>query len=154
MILDDVGVTKKIWSDYILVTFWLHIMVYGYTESDVIAESRGWNAMSGDNDVVCVLWICVVVGTESYVCDQLPKLPEEPPPIGDCANLALVSVHEFGFGGQYLWYFRCETHNKFRDLLLKDVHQGLSHFHAIHIGGDSGMANSVHGFGKDRSFGK
>ena len=24
MILDDVGVTKKIWSDYILVTFWLH----------------------------------------------------------------------------------------------------------------------------------
>jgi hypothetical protein len=69
-------------------------------------------------------------------------------------NLALVSVHEFGFGGQYLWYFRCETHNKFRDLLLKDVHQGLSHFHAIHIGGDSGMANSVHGFGKDRSFGK
>jgi len=42
--------------------------------------------MSGDNDVVCVLWICVVVGTESYVCDQLPKLPEEPPPIGDCAN--------------------------------------------------------------------
>ena len=51
-----------------------------YTESDVIAESRGWNAMSGDNDVVCVLWICVVVGTESYVCDQLPKLPEEPPP--------------------------------------------------------------------------
>ena len=85
MILDDVGVTKKIWSDYILVTFWLHIMVYGYTESDVIAESRGWNAMSGDNDVVCVLWICVVVGTESYVCDQLPKLPEEPPPIGDCA---------------------------------------------------------------------
>ena len=86
MILDDVGVTKKIWSDYILVTFWLHIMVYGYTESDVIAESRGWNAMSGDNDVVCVLWICVVVGTESYVCDQLPKLPEEPPPIGDCIN--------------------------------------------------------------------
>ena len=86
MILDDVGVTKKIWSDYILVTFWLHIMVYGYTESDVIAESRGWNAMSGDNDVVCVLWICVVVGTESYVCDQLPKLPEEPPPIGDCAD--------------------------------------------------------------------
>ena len=86
MILDDVGVTKKIWSDYILVTFWLHIMVYGYTESDVIAESRGWNAMSGDNDVVCVLWICVVVGTESYVCDQLPKLPEEPPPIGDCAG--------------------------------------------------------------------
>ena len=85
MILDDVGVTKKIWSDYILVTFWLHIMVYGYTESDVIAELRGWNAMSGDNDVVCVLWICVVVGTESYVCDQLPKLPEEPPPIGDCA---------------------------------------------------------------------
>ena len=57
-----------------------------YTESDVIAESRGWNAMSGDNDVVCVLWICVVVGTESYVCDQLPKLPEEPPPIGDCAD--------------------------------------------------------------------
>ena len=57
-----------------------------YTESDVIAESRGWNAMSGDNDVVCVLWICVVVGTESYVCDQLPKLPEEPPPIGDCAG--------------------------------------------------------------------
>jgi hypothetical protein len=56
-----------------------------YTESDVIAELRGWNAMSGDNDVVCVLWICVVVGTESYVCDQLPKLPEEPPPIGDCA---------------------------------------------------------------------
>ena len=55
-----------------------------YTESDVIAELRGWNAMSGDNDVVCVLWICVVVGTESYVCDQLPKLPEEPPPIGDC----------------------------------------------------------------------
>ena len=88
MILDDVGVTKKIWSDYILVTFWLHIMVYGYTESDVIAESRGWNAMSGDNDVVCVLWICVVVGTESYVCDQLPKLPEEPPPIGDCASAA------------------------------------------------------------------
>ena len=86
MILDDVGVTKKIWSDYILVTFWLHIMVYGYTESDVIAESRGWNEMSGDNDVVCVLWICVVVGTESYVCDQLPKLPEEPPPIGDCAG--------------------------------------------------------------------
>ena len=42
--------------------------------------------MSGDNDVVCVLWICVVVGTESYVCDQLPKLPEEPPPIGDCAS--------------------------------------------------------------------
>ena len=86
MILDDVGVTKKIWSDYILVTFWLHIMVYGYTESDVIAELRGWNEMSGDNDVVCVLWICVVVGTESYVCDQLPKLPEEPPPIGDCAR--------------------------------------------------------------------
>ena len=57
-----------------------------YTESDVIAELRGWNAMSGDNDVVCVLWICVVVGTESYVCDQLPKLPEEPPPIGDCAG--------------------------------------------------------------------
>ncbi len=27
MILDDVGVTKKIWSDYILVTFWLH---FGY----------------------------------------------------------------------------------------------------------------------------
>ena len=52
-----------------------------YTESDVIAELRGWNEMSGDNDVVCVLWICVVVGTESYVCDQLPKLPEEPPPI-------------------------------------------------------------------------
>ena len=51
MILDDVGVTKKIWSDYILVTFWLHIMVYGYTESDVIAELRGWNEMSGDNDV-------------------------------------------------------------------------------------------------------
>ena len=58
-----------------------------YTESDVIAELRGWNAMSGDNDVVCVLWICVVVGTESYVCDQLPKLPEEPPPIGDCAGV-------------------------------------------------------------------
>ena len=57
-----------------------------YTESDVIAELRGWNEMSGDNDVVCVLWICVVVGTESYVCDQLPKLPEEPPPIGDCAS--------------------------------------------------------------------
>ena len=57
-----------------------------YTESDVIAELRGWNEMSGDNDVVCVLWICVVVGTESYVCDQLPKLPEEPPPIGDCAG--------------------------------------------------------------------
>ena len=93
MILDDVGVTKKIWSDYILVTFWLHIMVYGYTESDVIAESRGWNAMSGDNDVVCVLWICVVVGTESYVCDQLPKLPEEPPPIGDCANPGWNSRH-------------------------------------------------------------
>ena len=91
MILDDVGVTKKIWSDYILVTFWLHIMVYGYTESDVIAESRGWNAMSGDNDVVCVLWICVVVGTESYVCDQLPKLPEEPPPIGDCASVPTTS---------------------------------------------------------------
>ena len=67
MILDDVGVTKKIWSDYILVTFWLHIMVYGYTESDVIAELRGWYEMSADNDVVCVLWICVVVGTESYV---------------------------------------------------------------------------------------
>ena len=61
------------------------VMVYGYTESDVIAELRGWNEMSGDNDVVCVLWICVVVGNESYVCDQLPKLPEEPPPIGDCA---------------------------------------------------------------------
>ena len=91
MILDDVGVTKKIWSDYILVTFWLHIMVYGYTESDVIAESRGWNAMSGDNDVVCVLWICVVVGTESYVCDQLPKLPEEPPPIGDCARRSVMT---------------------------------------------------------------
>ena len=58
-----------------------------YTESDVIAELRGWNEMSGDNDVVCVLWICVVVGTESYVCDQLPKLPEEPPPIGDCATV-------------------------------------------------------------------
>ena len=29
-------------------------MVYGYTESDVIAELRGWNEMSGDNDVVCV----------------------------------------------------------------------------------------------------
>ena len=58
-----------------------------YTESDVIAELRGWNEMSGDNDVVCVLWICVVVGTESYVCDQLPKLPEEPPPIGDCAGV-------------------------------------------------------------------
>ena len=28
----------------------------------------------------------MVVGTESYVCDQLPKLPEEPPPIGDYAN--------------------------------------------------------------------
>ena len=56
MILDDVGVTKKIWSDYILVTFWLHIMVYGYTESDVIAELRGWNEMSGDNDVV--LYVC------------------------------------------------------------------------------------------------
>ena len=55
MILDDVGVTKKIWSDYILVTFWLHIMVYGYTESDVIAELRGWNEMSGDNDVVGLL---------------------------------------------------------------------------------------------------
>ena len=67
-------------------------MVYGYTESDVIAESRGWNAMSGDNDVVCVLWICVVVGTESYVCDQLPKLPEEPPPIGDCAGLPTVRL--------------------------------------------------------------
>ena len=92
MILDDVGVTKKIWSDYILVTFWLHIMVYGYTESDVIAESRGWNAMSGDNDVVCVLWICVVVGTESYVCDQLPKLPEEPPPIGDCAAYVATTI--------------------------------------------------------------
>jgi hypothetical protein len=52
-----------------------------YTDSDVIAELRGWNEMSGDNDVVCVLWICVVVGTESYVCDQLPKLPEEPPPL-------------------------------------------------------------------------
>ena len=39
-----------------------------------------------DNDVVCVMWICVLVGTESYVCDQLPKLPEEPPPIGDCAD--------------------------------------------------------------------
>ena len=90
MILDDVGVTKKIWSDYILVTFWLHIMVYGYTESDVIAELRGWNAMSGDNDVVCVLWICVVVGTESYVCDQLPKLPEEPPPYrGLCHSLQM-----------------------------------------------------------------
>ena len=62
MILDDVGVTKKIWSDYILVTFWLHIMVYGYTESDVIAELRGWNEMSGDNDVVCVLWICMCGG--------------------------------------------------------------------------------------------
>ena len=97
MILDDVGVTKKIWSDYMLVTFWLHIMVYGYTESDVIAELRGWNAMSGDNDVVCVLWICVVVGTESYVCDQLPKLPEEPPPIGDCASpLAII-----------IWYRSC-----------------------------------------------
>ena len=96
MILDDVGVTKKIWSDYILVTFWLHIMVYGYTESDVIAELRGWNAMSGDNDVVCVLWICVVVGTESYVCDQLPKLPEEPPPIGDCAKSVVTSKNSSG----------------------------------------------------------
>ena len=69
-----------------------------YTESDVIAESRGWNAMSGDNDVVCVLWICVVVGTESYVCDQLPKLPEEPPPIGDCANLMRVRDVDSGTG--------------------------------------------------------
>ena len=43
-------------------------------------------------------------------------------------TLALVSLQEFGFGGQYLWYFRCETHNKFRDLLLKGVHQGLSNF--------------------------
>jgi hypothetical protein len=41
-------------------------MVYGYTDSDVIAELRGWNETSGDNDVVCVLWIYVVVGTESY----------------------------------------------------------------------------------------
>ena len=64
-----------------------------YTESDVIAELRGWNEMSGDNDVVCVLWICVVVGTESYVCDQLPKLPEEPPPIGDCISLLSMRPH-------------------------------------------------------------
>ena len=70
-----------------------------YTESDVIAESRGWNAMSGDNDVVCVLWICVVVGTESYVCDQLPKLPEEPPPIGDCAVLDLIAAGVCGCPG-------------------------------------------------------
>jgi hypothetical protein len=40
-----------------------------------------------------VLWICVVVGTESYVCDQLPKLPEEPPPIGDCATLTSLWIH-------------------------------------------------------------
>jgi hypothetical protein len=57
-----------------------------HTDSDVIAELRGWNEMSGDNEVVCVMWICVVVGTESYVCDQLPKLPEDPPPIGDCID--------------------------------------------------------------------
>ena len=49
---------------------------------------------SGDNDVVCVLWICVVVGTESYVCDQLPKLPEEPPPIGDCASAAILDTQK------------------------------------------------------------
>jgi hypothetical protein len=114
MILDDVGVTKKIWSDYILVTFWLHIMVYGYTESDVIAESRGWNAMSGDNDVVCVLWICVVVGTESYVCDQLPKLPEEPPPIGDCARLGprLTAMFESADGLLFI-----EAHSRFSSVL-------------------------------------
>ena len=57
----------------------------------MIAELRGWNEMSGDNDVVCVLWICVVVGTESYVCDQLPKLPEEPPPIGDCILWVVIN---------------------------------------------------------------
>jgi hypothetical protein len=119
MILDDVGVTKKIWSDYILVTFWLHIMVYGYTESDVIAESRGWNAMSGDNDVVCVLWICVVVGTESYVCDQLPKLPEEPPPIGDCAhNLrGNVATKEGEFRGQVAARLRRKKNGGSKDLV-------------------------------------
>ena len=63
-----------------------------YTESDVIAELRGWNEMSGDNDVVCVLWICVVVGTESYVCDQLPKLPEEPPPRSEPATVSASSL--------------------------------------------------------------
>jgi hypothetical protein len=35
-----------------------------YTDSDVIAELRGWKKMSGDNDVVCVLWICVVVAID------------------------------------------------------------------------------------------
>ena len=77
-----------------------------YTESDVIAESRGWNAMSGDNDVVCVLWICVVVGTESYVCDQLPKLPEEPPPIGDCAGRGYLAVIDPALGALFI----CRPH--------------------------------------------
>ena len=72
-------------------------MVYGYTESDVIAELRGWNEMSGDNDVVCVLWICVVVGTESYVCDQLPKLPEEPPPYRGLCQSWLPGETRLGF---------------------------------------------------------
>ena len=39
---------------------------------------------------------CVVVGTESYVCDQLPKLPEEPPPIGDCAAPGALAAHPQG----------------------------------------------------------
>ena len=122
MILDDVGVTKKIWSDYILVTFWLHIMVYGYTESDVIAESRGWNAMSGDNDVVCVLWICVVVGTESYVCDQLPKLPEEPPPIGDCACPPRFSRLRFSsVGHKTCWLKQCHADTRQQTALQKFI---------------------------------
>jgi hypothetical protein len=49
------------------------------------------------NDVVCVLWICVVVGTESYVCDQLPKLPEEPPPYRGLCQSWLPGETRLGF---------------------------------------------------------
>ena len=100
-----------------------------YTESDVIAELRGWNEMSGDNDVVCVLWICVVVGTESYVCDQLPKLPEEPPPIGDCAALLVVSFFSPASGSKFLRpEFHADAESGLRTWLRSQIEACTSHF--------------------------
>ena len=51
-----------------------------YTESDVIAELRGWNEMSGDNDVVCVMWICVVVCAEWLGIRHALLITRGPPP--------------------------------------------------------------------------
>ena len=46
--------------------------------------------MSGDNDVVCVLWICVVVCAEWLGIRQALLITRGPPPyscIGDCIAL-------------------------------------------------------------------